>query len=379
MVKLMEYSTNRNGMKKIDKIYFLLPGTEINENRECVPVGGYKVIYEYANMFASDGYNVIIAYSHARCHYKNPLKYIYTFLGFYYRKFRGQLRAGTYFSFNKNVHKLFCYRFSFPWLTIEHNAIVFATAYETAKELNQIKSIPQSQKYYFIQGYELWAADEEQLKESYRFGMKNIVIAPWLKEKVQEAGAKAICLTNGFNFKEFQLTIPFNERDKYHVVMLNHILEHKRCIDAWNALKIVKEVVPQLHVTMFGVYPFPEDLPSWYSYHKNPSKSELNNIYNQGAIYVAASDFEGFGLTVGEAMICGCAVACTNNGGFTCMAKNEQTALVSDIYDVNALAENIKRLILDDNLRFQIAKNGNDYIQNFTWESSFNKLKQQLK
>lgn len=365
-------------MKKIRNIYFLLPGIEINEHRECTPIGGYKVVYEYANMLATEGYNVIIAYSHARCHYTTLWKYLYTFIGFYYRKFRRQLRGGTYFSFHENAHKLFCYRFSFPWLNIEHDDIVFATAYETAVELNKIKSIPQSQKYYFIQGHELWAASQEQLKDSYRFGMNNIVIAPWLKEKVEEAGAKATCIMNGFNFNEFQLTIPIQNRDRYHVVMLNHTLEHKRCEDAWKALNIVKESIPQLHVTMFGAYPLAKDLPAWYTYYRNPTKEELTNIYNNGAIYVAASDFEGFGLTIGEAMICGCAVACTNNGGFSCMAKDEQTALVSDIYDVDTLAVNIKRLILDDGLRLQIAKGGNDYIQKFTWESSFNQLKQLL-
>ncbi len=351
---------------------------EINQNRECVPVGGYKIVYEYANMLAAEGYNVIIAYSHARCHYKALWKYIYTFIGFYYRKFKGQLRGGTYFSFHENVHKLFCYRFSFPWLNIEHNDIVFATAYETAVELNKIKSIPQSQKYYFIQGYELWADSQEKVKDSYRFGMNNIVIAPWLKEIVEEAGAKATCIMNGFNFNEFQLTKPIRNRDRYHVVMLNHTLEHKRCEDAWKALDIVKETIPQLHVTMFGAYPLSKDLPTWYTYHRNPTKEEIIKIYNNGAIYIAASDFEGFGLTVGEAMICGCAVACTNNGGFLCMAKDKETALVSDIYDVESLAKNVSLLIKDDRLRWNIANKGHEYIKKFTWEASFSKLKKLL-
>lgn len=362
-------------MKKINKIYFLLPGTEINDNRECVPVGGYKVIYEYANMFASEGYNVVIAYSHARCHYNKPWKYIYTFLGYYYRKIRKQLRGGTYFQFNENVTKRFCYRFSSPWLKLHDTDIAFATAYETAKELHTIKNIAQERKFYFIQDYETWAAPEDEIQNSYRFGMNNIVIAPWLKEKVELAGSKAVCITNGFNFKDFKLIQPIAHRDKYHIIMLNHILEHKRCIDAWNALNIVKKAIPQLHVTMFGVYPCPTNLPSWYTYHKNPTKKELTEIYNKGAIYVAASDFEGFGLTIGEAMICGCAVACTNNGGFTCMAKDQKTALVSNIYDVKALAENITNLISNDELRIRIATNGNEYIKNFTWKSSFEKLK----
>lgn len=374
----MEYSTNKKVMTKINNIYFLLPGTEINENRECVPVGGYKVIYEYANMFATEGYNVIIAYSHARCHYNSLWKYIYTFLGFYYRKLKKQLNGGTYFQFNKKVKKIFCYRFSSPWLNLKGTDIAFATAYETAKELWDIKGIPKERKYYFIQDYETWSASEENIQASYRLGMNNIVIAPWLKEKVEQARADATCITDGFNFNDFKLILPIEQRDKYHIVMLNHILEHKRCIDAWAALDIVKKAIPQLHVTMFGVYPCPQVLPSWYTYHKNPTKKELTDIYNKGAIYVAASDFEGFGLTIGEAMICGCAVACTNNGGFTCMAKDRETALVSNIYDVKALAGNIISLISNDKLRFKIAQNGNEYIKNFTWDSSFKKLKQLL-
>lgn len=365
-------------MRKIDNIYFLLPGMEINENRECAPIGGYKVIYEYANYLASDGHNVIIAYSHARCHYEKLWMYVYSFVGFYYRKFKGQLRGGTYFSFNKNVHKLFCYRFSSPWLNIKQNDIVFATAYETACELNKIKTLSNDRKFYFIQDYEIWADTKENIAASYRFGMHNIAIAPWLKDKVQQAGGQATYIPNGFNFEEFQLTQTIEKRDKYHVVMLNHVLDHKRCIDSWKALDIVKKQIPELHVTMFGAYNPPTDMPSWYTYHRNPTRKELNDIYNSGAIYIAASDFEGFGLTVGEAMICGCAVACTNNGGFLCMAKDKETALVSNIYDVESLAKNVCLLIKDDKLRCNIATKGHENIMKFTWDASFKKLKQLL-
>ena len=351
---------------------------EINKNRECIPIGGYKVVYEYANMLAKDGYNVVIAYSHARCHNNSLYKVLYSFIGFYYRKVRKQLRGGTYFKFDEHICKKFYYRYSAPWFHLKNNDIAFATAYETACELNEINTISQDRKYYLIQDYETWADTDKNIDASYRFGMHNIAIAPWLHEKIEKAGAKATYLPNGFNFDEFQLTKPIEGRDKYHVVMLNHILDHKRCVDAWKALNIAKEQIPELHVTMFGAYEKPSDMPSWYKYFKNPSKEELNNIYNNGAIYIAASDFEGFGLTIGEAMICGCAVTCTNNGGFLCMAKDNDTALVSNIYDVEALAKNICLLVKDDKLRCQIAKRGNEYIKKFTWEASFNKLKQLL-
>ena len=213
------------------------------------------------------------------------------------------------------------------------------------------------------------------MKASYRFGFHNIAIAPWLQDIVKESGAESTLITNGLDFQRFSLNKPIEERSPFEIVLLNHTLEHKRVQDSRAALDLVKKQIPELHVTMFGTCDAPKDMPSWYTYHCQPTGQELCDIYNNGAIYVAASDFEGFGLTIGEAMICGCAVACTDNGGFRCMAKHEKTALLSQVYDVEALAENIIRLINDNELRHEIAHKGNDNIQQFTWEKSYQKLK----
>lgn len=61
------------------------------------------------------------------------------------------------------------------------------------------------------------------------------------QRKVEKVGATATLITNGFNFKEFTLNNPIEKRNRYEIVMLNHELEHKRCVDAWAALDIVKQ------------------------------------------------------------------------------------------------------------------------------------------
>lgn len=361
------------------KIIFLLPGVDRDSRtNEYVPVGGYKVVYQYANMFAADGYDVEIAYSHARCHYNNPLKYIHSFIGYYYRRLRNQLNAGGWFSFYPSIRRNVVYRFSKPWFQPSKHALIIATAYDTAVEINNIKSIPLEQKAYFIQGYEIWAGAEDDVKKSYNFGFKNITIAPWLKDIINNTGADTELVYNGFDFNVFKLNNHIEDRNRFEILMLNHTLEHKRCQDAWAAICKAKEIHPDIHVNMFGTCAPPVDMPEWCDYHRNPSKEELVSLYNKSAIYVAASDFEGFGLTVGEAMICGCAVACTDNGGFACMAKHEQTALLSPIYDVEALSQNIIRLIKDDELRYNIAKQANKGIKNFSWDKSYAKLKEIL-
>ncbi|MBQ5937832.1 MAG: glycosyltransferase family 4 protein [Bacteroidaceae bacterium] len=358
------------------RIIFLLPGRDIDATtRKCVPVGGYKVVYEYANMFSNDGFDVVLVFPHARCTYKNPLHHLYSFAGFLYRKLIGEMRAGEYFSLNHSIRKRFPYCFHWPFFSFRNTDTVFATAYDTAVELNNLSKIPQDNKYYLIQGYEIWNDSPEAIKASYRFGFHNIVIAPWLGDIVREAGAESTLITNGLDFQRFSLNESIEERSPFEIVLLNHTLEHKRVQDSRAALDLVKKEIPELHVTMFGTCDAPKDLPSWYTYHRQPTGEELCDIYNKGAIYVAASDYEGFGLTIGEAMICGCAVACTDNGGFRCMAEHEKTALLSPVYNVETLAKNITRLITDNELRHKIAHNGTENIKQFSWENSYHKLK----
>lgn len=360
----------------MSRIVFLLPCLDIDAvTGKSAPVGGFKVIYEYANRFAQDGFDVMLAYPHCRSGQGGTVQHLRSFGGFCCRTALSLYHAGEWFHLDRRVKKRVAYRLARPWLKLRDDDIVFASAYETAIALDAYKNVPLENKFYFIQDHELWAGSSEAVDRSYRLGMHNIVIAPWLKDIVEKAGAKATVVTDGFDKSEFRLLQPVAERSRYEVAMLNHKLDHKRCCDTWAALRIVKQRHPQLHVNMFGVFDPPADMPQWYTYLRNPSRRQLEELYNGSAIYVAASDFEGFGLTVGEAMMCGCAVACTDNGGFACMAKHGRTALLSKAYDVEGLAAHICRLVEDDELRSRLATEGNAYIQSFDWELSYRKLK----
>ena len=161
--------------------------------------------------------------------------------------------------------------------------------------------------------------------------------------------------------------------------MLYHKHERKDCNTALKALVIVKQKYPQTKVLAFGACPNP-GLPEWYEYSQQPDSRKHLWINNEAAIYVGSSKIEGFGLTVGEAMLCGEAVACTDNLGYQEMAKHEETALLSPVKNPNKLADNIIRLIEDDELRIRLAKNGQRYVKgHFTWEKSQTILKNLLK
>jgi glycosyltransferase involved in cell wall biosynthesis len=161
--------------------------------------------------------------------------------------------------------------------------------------------------------------------------------------------------------------------------MLFHLSSAKGCDDGLKSLEIVRDKFPLLKASFFGYPERPKNLPSWIKYIQTPDKDLHNKIYNEAAIFIGTSHSEGWGLTVGEAMICGCAVACTNIEGYNIMAKNEDTALLSEPGDFQVMAENIIRLIDNDKIRYQIAKNGSTNIQKYKWDESYNIFKKTVK
>ena len=356
------------------KIAFLLPG------RDTSPCGGYKIAYEYANRFSQIGYDVALVYPHIETFFSKENKNIFIQIKKYFGmlinwKLRNRLHAGEWFSLDPQIKKIHIFKVSNLFLRKKLKGYkIVATAVETAYALNELSCIPNNNKFYFIQDFEQWnGKTAEEIYESYRFPLKKIVIAPWLQKEVEKTGNTAFLIPNGFDFNYFKLTQSIEKRSPFEIAMLYHKDDRKRCCDSIDALKIVKTYIPQLHVTMFGT-PEKPDLPEWFSYYQCPDKETHNSIYNNASIFVAASNVEGFGLTIGEAMICGCCISCTETTGFLCMANNT-TALLSPVYDVKKLADNILLLINNQKLRIELAENGHNYIQQFTWENAFSLFK----
>ncbi|RHR40030.1 glycosyltransferase [Parabacteroides sp. AF18-52] len=356
---------NTKIMKK-KKIIILLP---------CLawsPVGGFKVVYEYANRLVAVGHEVTIVYP-LICHYTQV-----TFL----KKLKSLLTNIILFIFRG------CHFYSwFPlderitnkvvWSLYKKNLLLgdlyIATAVSTAYYLHAYKPLNRDiKKFYFIQDHEIFTMPETKVNEAYNFpDLQKIVIADWLRDKVEQMGSTATVIPNGFNFSQFFKFKDFSKRNKYLVTMMYHHMERKGCKDAIEALHEVKQIIPELQVYMFGVSEAPAHLPEWFTYFRHPDKETHNRIYNESSIFIAASHEEGWGLTVGEAMMCGTAVACTDNGGFKMMCTDGKNALLSPIKNPHALAINIIKLINNDDLRLRIAQAGYESIQSFTWDNSF--------
>ncbi|MBQ8601676.1 MAG: glycosyltransferase family 4 protein [Bacteroides sp.] len=351
------------------KVCFLLPNTG------NIPQGGYKVVYEYGNRLITDGHTVYYVYGIiSRKDLKFPLSLAYKFFRlFRYIKYQfiSYKPDNWFYTDKKSFHIL---TLSLHEKYIPKTDIVIATSWSTALWLNQYKTIVSDRKFYFIQGLEFWNGNEEIVKSTWKLSLKKIVISDWLKDYAIQLKEKADVVYNGFNQAVFYIENPINERNPNTVIMMWHISKNKCAQMGINVLVKLKKENPQINAIIFGATSRPSFLPSWMEYHSNPSPETLRHLYNSASIYMGTSANEGWGLTVGEAMLCGCAVACTNNKGYMIMAKHNQTALLSDINNEEQLYKNVKQLSENSIVRNRIAENGVKYIKYFTWDESYQKF-----
>lgn len=353
------------------KISFVLTGSGHR------PVGGFKVIYEYANRLAADGHIVTLVHPQIASTSKFGLKTLAAFALFWVRKLRSSYLPKKWFQLHPDVK---C-----TWiLTPRENNVpegdfVFATGWNTAKFVADLPK-NRGEKFYFLQHYETWAVnDPDIVGKTWTLDLKKIAIAKWLRDIAQEMGEPAHFIPNGLDFHAFGLDCKMQDRDPASVLFLNHWRPYKGTADAIEAVKSIVERYPGTKVRSFGIAKRPDYFPDYIEYFQNPSQSKLRELYNQSAIFIAPSHSEGWGLTASEAMICGCAVVATNVGGHREFMVPNENALVVDPKEAQQLAKAAMQLIEDGDLRLSISENAQQRIAEFTWEKSYAKLLKVLK
>ncbi len=255
--------------------------------------------------------------------------------------------------------------------------IVIATAWKTAEWVARYPKA-KGRKFYFIQGYEEWDVTRGRLEATWLLPLSKIVIARWLQKKAEQLGEKASYVPNAIDHEYFFLETAVQDRKAQSVAMLYHKHRWKGAEDGIRALVTVKSLIPDLRAELFGIPPRPDELPKWIQYHQNPSQAELREIYNRSALFLAPSYSEGWGLTALEAMACGAALVATDNGGHLEFAVDGENALLVSPGDWNSMAENLKRLVIDPELRIALSSQGVKKVKGFNWPSSLKRFENAL-
>ena len=349
------------------RIGIVFPGTA------KAPVGGHKVLYEYANCLVKKGHEVTIYYLAERLleqyNLITPVQRICA-------KLLVKCRP-NWFIFDRKVRKKAIFKISDN--EIEDGDVIIATAFLTAQAVSGLNE-KKGRKFYFIQDFENWGdVTSEEVIESYSLGMTNIVVSKWLEGIVNaNTNNKAVLITNAIDQECFNVTTPMENRDKYTIVMHYRTAVGKGCSYGLETIKILQKAYPKLKAYIIGTEEAPEDLPDCCTYFYRIPPAQVALINNKASIFMCTSVAEGFGLPGLEAMACGCAVVSTDYEGIHEYAIDGVNALLSPVRNPEAMADNIRRLMDSDEMRISIVKQGIETAQNRTIASAVNKLEKIL-
>lgn len=95
------------------------------------------------------------------------------------------------------------------------------------------------------------------------------------------------------------------------------------------------------------------------------TEDQLRALYRRATVYVHPSLFEGFGLTVLEAMAAGCPVVTSNRSSLPEVAGN--AAILVDPEDVTSIAKGLAKVLLDEQARDRLVEAGLERARLFTW------------
>lgn len=343
------------------KITFVLPGIH------SVPSGGVKIVYEYANQLSALGHSINVVHMANSAIVAGMFIKIRLLARFVKKSLTKDYGVRSWFDVDPRVNVCWVPDLSSHY--IPQADVVIATAWQTAE---WVTDYPDSMgcKFYFIQHQETWSGPEERVMATWKLPLHKIVISRWLQDIAVQMDETADYIPNGLDFDIFGMDTPPETRTPESVMMLYHNATWKGVQEGLAALYEVKKKYSKLKLILFGVPDKPTDLPDWIEYYQQPSQEQLRKLYNKAAIFLAPSRSEGWGLTGSEAMMCGSAVVATDIGGHKEFAKHNETALMVETKNINAIANAVLHLIDDHVLRKQLADSGNKNIQKFTWGNS---------
>lgn len=344
------------------QICFVLPGVARQ------PVGGYKMAFEYANRLVKENHEVLILYLNQDLlkNYSVPLVVK--------RKIAKILTKiePKWFDLNKKIKKISNLDLDYKEKLGKLDVCIATSAEKTVEEVN--KNLIAKTKLYLIQDYENWNISDKELIATYKLGFKNIVVAKWLKQIVdQYSPTESVLIPNAIDTSIYTETVPIQNRDNHTIALLYHESPHKGLKNAFKVLDKLKQKYPDLKVIMFGKFPKPE-LPNWITYYKGASQKKTVEIYNSVKVFLCSTIEEGFGLTGIEAMACGACLVSTDYRGVREYAVNNYNSLLSPVGDIDAQVENVIRIFENKELQKNISSNGIQHVKKFKWSEAMKKL-----
>lgn len=345
------------------KITFILPGF-IN-----VPMGGVKVVNEYANHLANRGHIVALIYP-LKLQTANPVYFLRKKLTRILDKIHG-VTDDLYYTPGAKVSALVVRNIA-PRYIPDGDAVV-AVGWQTASAVNNLPP-EHGRKFYLLQSFETYFSKSGRILATYHLPLKKIAISRWIMDEMSKIGEECDGpLENAVDPNEFYIENPDGDR-LIDVMMMYHSHPIKGAKDGIAVLKQLKTTFPDLKAVLVAPRQPVHRISGWIDVVLRPSIEELRHFYNSSKIFLHTSHWEGWGLPVMEAMACGCAVVASGNSGVMEFLHHSENALISPIGDIPSLTQDLSKLLQKSDLRKSLSEAGAQLVQNYSWDKIIDQL-----
>ena len=345
------------------------------------PAGGFRVVYEYANRLVARGDQVTVVHERWREGRRHPLAQLReTTRDLWYATRPGGLaRSVRWMTVDPRVRMTLVRRLEPDRLPPAD--VVVATYWTTALLLPALAphhGIP----VHLVQGYEIWGVpDPTDVHRALRLDIPKVTVSHHLAGVLRGLGIpddRITVVPNGLDHDVYRPPAQITTRDRSIAVLLSDS-QAKGMATTLAAVDRVRQLVPDVTVNAFGVGPAPNNLPPWIRYFRGLHGSELvRRVYQTSVVYLCGSVSEGWGFPVAEAMACGAAVVSTRNGGVEDFCVPEENALLVDVGDVDAMADAVTTLLLDDTRRAKLVEAAIRTATTMDWATSTDTFREAL-
>ena len=163
-----------------------------------------------------------------------------------------------------------------------------------------------------------------------------------------------------------------------HIVVARNLEPLYDNTTALKAFRIVREAIPDAHLTIAGSGPERANLEAMAKelgvadavvFTGQVDNERMPILYREADIALNPSLADNMPISILEALASGVPVVSTNVGGIPFLVEDGKTALLVPPCDPERMAEAMLRVLSDESLRECMVKTGLDHARQFAWES----------
>ena len=241
-----------------------------------------------------------------------------------------------------------------------------------------------------------WRAYEKMNDPDYAFiQLANYITAPsqamkqWVVEHWGIPEKNITVITNLFYPSFRWLNIPINERNIYkRIVFFGRLNVLKGLVNCCKAIKNVLIDNPDWKFRIIGddgpgpyaiksmkvwIQVYLKEVIEQVEFIDGLSYGALPDAIADSEIVILPSLFESFSYTCAEAMAAGKAIIGSKKGGMKDLLQDNHSGLLIDPESVSEIQKALKKLVLDNNLRYRLSVNARKRIQNDFHSALINK------